>query len=599
MAFISLQEVNIRFGGPYLLENITLHIEPRQRICLLGRNGAGKTTLMKIINGQLTPDSGLVVREKGIKVSYFTQEIPDTLDGTVDDIIAGGVDTNTHAEGWVIHDKVAKILSRITIDRNLVFSTLSGGQKRRVLLARALVSEPDVLLLDEPTNHLDIDTICWMEDFLLRRYSSIVFVTHDRMFLRKLATRIIEIDRGRLISWACDYDTFLQRKQAVLDNEEKEWKNFDKKLSQEEAWIRRGIKARRTRNEGRVRALMNLREQRENRRYTQGNTRMSLTTLEKSGKLVLEAKHISFGYQDTPLFTDFNTTIMRGDKIGIIGPNGCGKTTLVNCLIKKIPVTSGTVRHGVNLSITYYDQLREQIYDDKTVRDNVLPNGDTVMVNGKSKHIFAYLEDFLFPPGRINVTARYLSGGERNRLLLARLFTQPSNFLVLDEPTNDLDAETLELLEDLLVSFTGTLLLICHDRTFLNNVVTSTLSFSDDNKIIECTGGYDEWLAYKQIHSQQGEGGVVVDKKEQYRKVKKTNRKPGLTFKQTRELDKLPVLIQSLEEEQNQLYEKMSDTTLYREEEKIKQVKKRLETIETELAGAYERWEHLETLKND
>ncbi|MBN2532847.1 MAG: ATP-binding cassette domain-containing protein [Spirochaetales bacterium] len=597
MALISLQNAGISFGDPPLLENISFQIESCQRICLLGRNGSGKTTLMKILDEQIPPDTGQVLRKKGIRVSYFPQEIPDKLEGTIFDIIAEGLDKDKHDEEWNIHDKVAKILSKITIDKNFIFSHLSGGQKRRVLLAKAFVSEPDLLLLDEPTNHFDIDTISWLEDFLLRLQSSIVFVTHDRMFLKKLATHIIEIDRGTLMSWDCDYDTFLKRKQLLLDNEEKEWKNFDKKLSREEAWIRRGVKARRVRNEGRVRALLKLREQRKNRRQPQGNATISLSLADKSGKLVLEATDISFSYNDKPIINNFCTTIMRGDKIGILGPNGCGKTTLVNLLIKRLPVKSGTIRHGANLSIIYYDQLREQLDENKNVKENVLPNGDTVTVNGKSKHIFSYLEDFLFSTERIKIPARHLSGGERNRLLLARLFTRSSNFLILDEPTNDLDVETLELLEERLVNFEGTLLLICHDRSFLNNVVTSTISFNENNQLVECIGGYDEWLQYKQRQSPLIEKTLSIDKKEMYRKEKKTGQKVKLSFHEAKELTELPSLLQSLEDEQKQLYEKMSDIALYQDKEKIIQAKKRLETIESELTRLYKRWEYLETIE--
>ncbi|MBN2441406.1 MAG: ATP-binding cassette domain-containing protein [Spirochaetales bacterium] len=598
MALISLQNISLNWGNSHLLDTISLQIEARQRICLLGRNGSGKTTLMKIIDGEITPDAGLVLREKGIRISYFTQEIPVFPGGTVNDIIAQGLDNREHHhDEWSMSGKAAKVLSKITVDKTRNFSELSGGQKRRVLLAKALVSEPNLLLLDEPTNHLDIGTITWLEDFLLQLDCSILFVTHDRMFLRKLATRIIEIDRGSLLNWACDYDTFLKRKQAVLDNQEKEWNNFDKKLSKEEVWIRRGIKARRTRNEGRVRALLKMREERKNRRYVTGNAAMAISDAGKSGKLVLEAKHISYGYNETLLIDDFSTTIMRGDKIGILGPNGCGKTTLVNLLTKKLHPSSGSIRHGVNLSILYYDQMREQLDEDKTVKENVLSNGDTVTINGRDKNIFSYLEDFLFDAERINTTARYLSGGERNRLLLARLFTQPANFLVLDEPTNDLDAETLELLEDLLVNFEGTLLLICHDRTFLNNVVTTTISFNEDNRIIECFGGYDDWVEYTQRQEQPMEKKPDTDKKKTYKKEKTTGEKVKLTFNEAKELKELPALIHSLEEEQKQLFQDMSDPAIYQDKEKIKQAKEKLTMVEEKLAKAYERWEYLEAFE--
>jgi ATP-binding cassette subfamily F protein uup len=631
MAFISLQNISIAFGGPQILNKLSLHIEKNQRICLLGRNGTGKSTLMKIIAQKLSSDSGTVQRQQGLKISYFGQIIPSHLDGTVFEIIAQGLgqrgelliryhqeeirttqdpnadhsrlhtlheELDTH-NAWSVQEAIGKITSRMSLDPDWNYETLSGGQKRRVLLAAALVSEPDVLLLDEPTNHLDVGTIAWMEEFLLRLNVTMLFVTHDRMLLKNLATRIIELDRGELFDWSCDYETFLRRKQVMLETQEKEWKQFDKKLVQEEVWIRRGIQGRRTRNEGRVRALKKMRAERKQRRQRQGNVAMTLTGDQISGKLVIEAKKLCFGYDDEPLITDFSTLITRGDRIGIMGPNGCGKTTLVKLLLNKQAPLSGTVRHGSNLSITYFDQLRDQLDEDKTVWENVLPNGDYVFINGKSKHIIGYLEDFLFTPERAKIPVRYLSGGERNRLLLARLFTKPANVLVLDEPTNDLDAETLELLEELLTDFQGTVLLICHDRTFLNQVVTSTIVFLQDGRIEEFVGGYDDWLEQHQDEAPTTPKTAKTDKKKQYREERKAKQKKTLSYNEKREIKALPSQIESMEEEQDALHEKMADPDFYTNQDDVIATANRLTELEKDLAKAYERWEYLESIASE
>jgi ATP-binding cassette subfamily F protein uup len=631
MAFISLQNISIAFGGPQILNKLSLHIEKNQRICLLGRNGTGKSTLMKIIAQELSSDSGTVQRQQGLKISYFGQIIPSHLDGTVFEIIAQGLgqrgelliryhqeeirttqdpnadhsrlhtlheELDTH-NAWSVQEAIGKITSRMSLDPDWNYETLSGGQKRRVLLAAALVSEPDVLLLDEPTNHLDVGTIAWMEEFLLRLNVTMLFVTHDRMLLKNLATRIIELDRGELFDWSCDYETFLRRKQVMLETQEKEWKQFDKKLVQEEVWIRRGIQGRRTRNEGRVRALKKMRAERKQRRQRQGNVAMTLTGDQISGKLVIEAKKLCFGYDDEPLITDFSTLITRGDRIGIMGPNGCGKTTLVKLLLNKQAPLSGTVRHGSNLSITYFDQLRDQLDEDKTVWENVLPNGDYVFINGKSKHIIGYLEDFLFTPERAKIPVRYLSGGERNRLLLARLFTKPANVLVLDEPTNDLDAETLELLEELLTDFQGTVLLICHDRAFLNQVVTSTIVFLQDGRIEEFVGGYDDWLEQHQDEALATPKTAKTDKKKQYREERKAKQKKTLSYNEKREIKALPSQIESMEEEQDALHEKMADPDFYTNQDDVIATANRLTELEKDLAKAYERWEYLESIASE
>jgi len=438
-----------------------------------------------------------------------------------------------------------------------------------------------------------------MEDFLLRLNATLLFVTHDRMLLKNLATRIIELDRGELFDWSCAYETFLQRKQVMLETQEKEWKQFDKKLAQEEVWIRQGIQGRRTRNEGRVRALKKMRDERKQRRLRRGNVSLALAHDQTSGKRVIEATDLCFAYDDRPLIADFSTFITRGDKIGIMGPNGCGKTTLVKLLLNRQTPVSGSVRHGTNLSITYFDQLREQLDEDKSVWENVLPNGDYVTINGKSKHIIGYLQDFLFTPERAKIPVRYLSGGERNRLLLARLFTKPANLLVLDEPTNDLDAETLELLEELLADFKGTVLLICHDRAFLNQVVTSTIVFLRDGRIEEFVGGYDDWLGQHQDEAPAAPKPAKIDKKKQYREERKAKQKKTLTYSEKREIEALPSQIESMEEEQDALHEKMADPDFYSNQAEVITTANRLAELEKALAKAYERWEYLEGIASE
>ncbi len=627
MAFVSFQNVSIAFGGPPLLEKVNLQIEKGQRICLMGRNGTGKSTLMKILAGQIQPDDGVVQKESGLQTAYFTQDVPQDLSGSVFQVIAQGLgqrgelllryheeerrlestadpdhtrlhrlheQLDTH-RAWSVMEEIAKITSRMLLDPDWDCASLSGGQKRRVLLAAALVSEPDLLLLDEPTNHLDIDSIAWLENYLLNLGKTLVFVTHDRMLLQKLATRIIEIDRGQLLDWSCDYETFLERKQAVLEAQEKEWKNFDKKLAQEEVWIRQGIKARRHRNEGRVRALQAMRTERRKRREKLGTATLKLSEAQGSGTLVLEAKGLTYSYNNEPLIDGFNTLVTRGDKIGIVGANGCGKTTLIRLLLGKLCPQSGTVRQGTNLSIVYFDQLRRQLDENKSVWENVLPHGDTVMIDGKSKHIIAYLQDFLFTAERAKTRVNCLSGGERNRLLLARLFTQPANVLVLDEPTNDLDAETLELLEELLVNFSGTVLLICHDRAFLNNVVTSTWVFGDKGKIEEYIGGYSDWQEQRN-QSIPAPTQPKVDKKKLYKETRKANQKRRLTFKESKELEALPARIESMEAELETLHAQLADPAFYQTPQNVIPVKKRLAELEAEHTTAYERWEELESI---
>ncbi|TVM02960.1 MAG: ABC transporter ATP-binding protein [Candidatus Brocadia sp. WS118] len=602
MALISLQDVTMGFGRPLLIEHANLQIERGERVCLLGRNGSGKSTLLKLINGDLVPDSGEIVRQKGLHTAYLSQEIPGELHGTVFDIVSDGFETTDHGkstrnlaqESKKLH-QVNKIISQMQLDAGTGFDTLSSGLKRRVLLAKGLVCDPDILLLDEPTNHLDVNSIRWLEEFLLRYGGTLLFVTHDRTFLRKLATRIIELDRGRLSSWACDYETFLVRKQAVLDAEESQQSVFDKKLAQEEIWIRQGIKARRTRNEGRVRALEDMRKARQERRQVMGTVRMQTQEAERSGALVIKAEDVTYSYDTKPVVSGFSAAIMRGDKIGIIGPNGAGKTTLLRLLLGELAPQQGSVRHGTRLNITYFDQLRAQLKEDKSIFDNIGDGNDVIVFNGKPRHVISYLQDFLFSPDRVRVPVNALSGGERNRLLLARLFARPSNVLVMDEPTNDLDLETLELLEELLLDYQGTLLLVSHDRTFLNNVVTSTFVFEGKGKVNEYIGGYDDW----QRQSEGSKNDVTEKIPPKTAPVRRQCERPRrLTFKEQRELEALPQRIEALEAEQQQLYQTMSDPLFFQKgKEEITKINDRASSLEGQLADAYQRWETLEGLQ--
>ena len=629
MALVSLQEVRIAFGGPRLLDGVTLQIERGERVCLVGRNGAGKSTIMKIVVGELAPDSGEVIRAKGARVASLEQEVPQGLDGTVFDVVSEGLgdivellseyrslvhilalgnDAGIIADlervqhiiessgGWQIQQRVETVLSRLGLDPDAAAAGLSGGYKRRVLLARALVNEPDLLLLDEPTNHLDIESIGWLEEFLLEFRGAILFITHDRRFLQTLATRIIELDRGRVTDWPGDYKTYLVRRQAELDAEAAHNLLFDKKLAQEEAWIRQGIKARRTRNEGRVRALKELRTERLSRREQTGSAEMKLNEAKRSGKLVLEAKGIGHSYEGSPLIRDFSAVIMRGDKIGIIGPNGSGKTTLLNILLGSIEPLRGSVRMGTRFEVAYFDQHRAQLDDEKSVRDNVGDGYDNVTVNGKTRHIIGYLEDFLFSPERSQSPVKVLSGGERNRALLAKLFTKPSNVLVLDEPTNDLDADTLELLEEMLMEYQGTVLLVSHDREFLNNIVTSTIVFEGDGRLAEYVGGYDDWLRQRSLSSPGGT--EKAKKKEKPGKSRpQQERLRTLTFTEKKEIAALPALIESMESERAGLYETLADPDFYRQDgSRIPAVKARMAELDKEIPAAYERWELLEAI---
>jgi ATP-binding cassette subfamily F protein uup len=618
MSLISIHSISMAFGGLPVLDNISLDVQKGQRICLLGRNGVGKSTFLRIIAKDLAPDSGTIVCAPGVRVAYLPQEMLIGMSGSIYEIVASGagilgeklallhkltvqgsdsiVTTDLHHyitahDGWRIQPIIERVIDQMRLSAEADFNELSGGMRRRALLARALVREPEVLLLDEPTNHLDIESISWIESFLLDSRLTVLFITHDRRLLKRLATRIIELDRGRLVDWSCDYETFLRRKQAVLDAEEKEWARFDKKIAQEEVWIRRGIKARRTRNEGRVRALMAMRNQRRKRRMRSGTVSMAVTEGKRSGDRVFEAREVSFSYNVAPLINNLTTTIIRGDRIGIIGPNGCGKTTLLNLILAKIKPLHGIIRFGAGLTPLYFDQLREAIDPDKTVWENVLPlGGDTVFVNGLPKHVISYLQDFLFTSDRANCPVRQLSGGERNRLMLAKMFTQTANVLVFDEPTNDLDIETLELLEEILIDYKGTVLIVSHDREFLNNVVTATLVFEGNGEFKEYIGGFDDWQHQTEKHLLPS--------------VKKTPRAPEqfvppagprkLSFKEKRELEALPERIEELEKEHEKINMQMADPAFYQQAGFVTETKKRIEAIQSELAGHYKRWEELE-----
>ena len=594
MALLTLRDISLAFGGPPLFDGITLQIEPGDRLCLLGRNGTGKSTLLKLIAGQLPPEGGEIMRQQGLKVALVSQEIPQDISGTVFEVVAQHPHAAADSEQWQHEQQVERVLNRLQLEGEAQFATLSGGTKRRVLLARALVSNPDILLLDEPTNHLDIDTILWLEEFLARNITTCLFVTHDRAFARRLANRVAELDRGRIFAFSCSYDQFVERREALLEAEVTRMALFDKKLAQEEVWIRQGIKARRTRNEGRVRALKALREEYRQRRSRQDAARMQLQEAARSGRLVVEAEAVSFGYADRPVIRNLSTSIMRGDKIGIIGPNGCGKSTLLKLLLGELEPQSGVVRQGTKLEVLYMDQLREQLDLAKSVAENVGEGNDTLVIGGRSRHIIGYLQDFLFSPERARSPVSILSGGERNRLLLAKLFTRPANLLVLDEPTNDLDAETLELLEDLLVDYSGTLLLVSHDREFLNNVVGSTLAVNPDGSVTETVGGYDDWLREQQAAASPASAAKSVAEKGKPQK----ERARKLSFKEERELEALPDRIAALEAEQESIHSTLADPDFYKTAgPEVVTLNARLEELDAELLAAYERWEELEGLR--
>ena len=624
MAFISMHGISLSFGGVPLFDGIDLTVERRERIGLVGRNGSGKSTLLRLIEGSLKPDSGAASVLKGAHIAYLSQQVPHDIPGTAFDVVASGIrqyadlvtkqrsaglldeDTTPMAEkldrthhtlemegGWYL----SKMLSQLGVDAGRAFNSLSAGLKRQVLLKRALAGEPEILLLDEPTNHMDIDSIKELEKMMVRFAGALIFVTHDRMFLQRIATRIVEIDRGRLFDQACDYETFLVRRSVDRETEETQNALFDKKLQQEEHWVRGGIKARRTRNEGRVRELERMREIRRSRRERPGTVKMEAHEAERSGTLVAKADNISFNYGDTQIISKFSTTILKGDRIGILGPNGSGKTTLLRILLGMLSPETGTIRLGASLQISYFDQLLEQLDENKTAIENVGDGTDTVTVNGKTRHIVGYLQDFLFSPDQARSLVSVLSGGERNRLMLARLFTLPSNLLVLDEPTNDLDVETLDLLEDLLMGYAGTILLVSHDRTLINNIVTSTLVFEGESVVKEYVGGYDDWLRQR---PQDAKPRKASFRKQDVLLAQTPIARLKLGFKQQKELDALPDTIEWLEREQHDLFQGMGDPGFYKKDRAdIVAANDRLEAVKKLLEDAYARWEKLEQTRLD
>lgn len=640
MPLVTIQDLSIRYRGPALLDGVDCLIEPGQRIGLLGRNGAGKTTFMKILAGQVEPDHGTVALASGARIALLPQDVPNDLSGTVAEVVRGGVAAHAafadatgataagtagvqemeYEQTWEIDHKVDQILSRMALDPEAQVATMSSGLKRRVLLARALVDSPDLLLLDEPTNHLDIDAIRWLEEFLARWDKAYMFITHDRQFLRNLATRILEIDGGRLFDWTCDYETFLRRKEEALAAQEKQDALFDKKLAEEEAWIRQGIKARRTRNEGRVRALKELRNVRSERREKVGTSNLQIQEASRSGTLVARLENISFAHQRPdgsvhPIVQGLSSTIMRGDKVGIVGPNGAGKTTLLKLLLGQLEPQSGSVKLGTNLEVAYFDQLRQQLNEDRTVEEDVADGYQTVKIGDSSRHVLGYLQDFLFTPQRARTPIRQLSGGERNRVLLAKLFAKPANVIVLDEPTNDLDAETLEMLEERLVEYSGTLLMVSHDREFLNNVVSSTMVFErieDGTQTVrEYIGGYDDWLRqYQQRQEAEAKRARSAEKTQTPDSAATTGSagtassgngavadkpKRKLSFKEQKELDQLPGEISRIEERIAEIHGEMAEPEFYKSAgEAIAAKQAELTACETRLAERYSRWESLE-----
>lgn len=624
MPLVSFREVSIHFGHSQLLDKVDITIEPGERTCLLGRNGAGKTTLLKLLLKQIEPDTGEVIYQSGLKIAALEQEVPTDTSGSVFDVVSEGLgkvgqllsqyealtmkpdhdeksldklhhlqNEIDHLNAWTVQQKVASTLSSLSLDSQLQFEDLSGGLKRRVLLAKALVSEPDLLLLDEPTNHLDIASLEFLENFLPTFQGSILFITHDRTFLQKLANRIIELDRGHIYSFSGTYHKYLANQAERLESEEKANALFDKRLAEEEVWVRQGIKARRTRNEGRVRALKKLREEFSDRRGRQGASQLKASQAERSGKMVVEAKDIHMEYSGQTLIDNFSTTIMRGDKIGVLGPNGCGKSTLLNILLGKLEPDAGSVRLGTKLEVAYFDQLRNQLDDNKTVVDNIGDGGEFIEINGNKVHVYSYLSKYLFTPTRVKDKLSKLSGGERNRVLLAKILSKPCNVLVLDEPTNDLDVETLELLEDLLLEYTGTLLLVSHDRSFINNVVTSTIAFEGNGKVSEYVGGYDDWVA-------QRNRSVASKSSNQEKKAKskdKRESKNKLSYMQEKRLAAIPAEIETLDAKITELNNMISEPDFYQKEAEVVRAKtEELASLEAQSAALYEEWEWLEAL---
>ena len=628
MPLIKLSDVSIAFGVQPVLDRAEFQLDPGERVGLIGRNGEGKSTLLKAIAGRIGADSGEIWRQPGIRVALLEQEPSIPNQATIYEAVADALgeighfiaeyhrlSEQVHAgedvleqlgelqhqleaeDGWNLQQRVENVLSRLDLPGDKPVAGLSGGWQRRVALARALLVEPDVLLLDEPTNHLDLDTILWLEEQLLQFSGAILLITHDRAFLQRIATRIVDLDRGKLTSWPGDYRDYLLKKAAALEEEAKHNADFDKKLAQEEVWIRQGIKARRTRNEGRVRALKRLREERSQRRARQGVVKLEIEQVERSGKLVIEAEHVDFAYPEKQVVKDFSTTIMRGDRIGLIGPNGVGKSTLLQLLLGDLTPQAGTIRHGTRLNIAYFDQLRAQLDPNQTLADAVSDGKDYVEINGQRTHVMSYLGNFLFSPARARSPVRSLSGGERNRALLARLFSQPCNLLIMDEPTNDLDMETLELLEELLGVFEGTLILVSHDRDFIDNVVTSTLVFEGDGRIAEYVGGYSDWLAYTQARNKESSAALAATKAVKTQPAAAATQKRKLSFKEQKELETLPGQIEAMEARQAELNALVNAPDFYRQEQgQVNVILGELKTLEGSLEQAYARWSELDAL---
>ena len=629
MPLFRLDNISHAYGHIPLLSQVGFQIDAGERVCLVGRNGTGKTTLFRVIAEQLLPDDGEIWRAESLRVAHLEQEVPPDTDQTVFEVVAGGIGelgkllaeyhNLTHGGqlanrdsllqlarlqarietlgGWNINQRVETVLTRLNLPEDKRLADCSGGIRRQVMLARALASEPDLLLLDEPTNHLDINAIDWLERYLLNYQGAVMFITHDRTLVRRLATRIVELDRGKLTSFPGDFDRYLQKKDELLAIEERASAKFDKKLAEEEVWIRRGVRARRTRNEGRVRELQALRKEKADRLDAQGKARFTLDAGESSGKLVVDLRRVGFHYGENAIIRELSTRIMRGDRVGIIGPNGSGKSTLLKLILAELAPTAGEVLLGTRLQVAYFDQHRRTLDPGKTVRAN-LSDSDIVTVRGRSRHVVGYLKDFLFPPQRIDSPVSALSGGERNRLLLAKLFTQSANLMVLDEPTNDLDVDTLELLEELLSEYEGTLLLVSHDRAFLDNVVTSTLVFEGDGKFTEYAGGYEDWARYqRQIPDVPSElhkraNGVAIPPPAENRRTEKPRK---LSYKEQRELKALPEKIEALEVEQSELNARMGEPEFYRQgNEKISATMARIEAVKSELESCYARWQVLE-----